>query len=149
MFLPLQRAVATSGKQRTRLDLSEQAGGQNKMSGNLAKNWRTMLSAGIALGLLCNSWLAQTQEKKAQPTQAPATEQTEVLRINTTLLQVDAIVRDEKGQAITDLRAEDFVIVENGRTYPVEYCSYINLVSERARPSAPTDGRLSRNELGR
>jgi VWFA-related protein len=72
-----------------------------------------------------------------------------VLRINTTLLQVDAIVRDEKGQAITDLRAEDFVIVENGRTYPVEYCSYINLVSERPRTAAPTDGRLSENELGR
>jgi hypothetical protein len=62
---------------------------------------------------------------------------------------VDAIVRDEKGQAITDLRAEDFVIVDNGRAYPVEFCSYINLGSERPRTAAPTDGRLSKNELGR
>src|SRR5262245_20625044 len=98
------------------------------MIGNLAKTWRTLLYTSIAIGFLSPLGLAQKQEKKAQ---APATEQADVIRINTTLLQVDAIVRDEQGRAITDLRAEDFVIVEKGRTYPVEFCSYINLVGER------------------
>ncbi len=119
------------------------------MISSLAKTWRTMLCASLAIGFLFNSGFSQKQEKKAQPAQAPGAEQTDVLRINTTLLQVDAIVRDGNGQAVTDLRAEDFVIVDNGRAYPAEYCSYINLASERARTAAPTDGRLSKNELGR
>jgi len=89
----------------------------------------------------------KTQEKKPAP---PATDQDTIIRINTNLVQVDAVVKDEQGRIVTDLRAEDFEIVENGRARPVEYCSYIPLTEERPAPTlATSDGRLAKNDLGR
>ena len=111
-----------------------------------AKTWRTKLCAMLTLSLLFSVTRAQ---KPAKTTSPPAVEQTDTIRINTSLLQVDVLVRDEQGRAVTDLRAEDFVIVDNGRAYPAEYCSYVNLVNERAPLSAEAGERLSRNELGR
>lgn len=116
------------------------------MIGKLANSRRKMFCAAILIGLGFITGLAQQSKKPVPP---PANDQADVVRINTTLVQVDALVRDEKGRVISDLRAEDFVIVENGRAHPAEYCSYINLVSERPIQNASTDGRLSKNELGR
>src|SRR5690348_9274782 len=38
-----------------------------------------------------------------------------VIRINVNLVQVDAIVTDSKGNRITDLKAEDFEIFQDGK----------------------------------
>lgn len=107
----------------------------------------------IAYAIFLPSTVAQQQPprqapKKPEPTQSTA--QDTVIKINTNLVQVDAVVKDEAGRIITDLRAEDFEIVENGRARPAEYCSYIPLTEERPAPVvAASDGRLAKNELGR
>lgn len=48
-----------------------------------------------------------------------------VVRISVDLVQVDAVVTDKKGGLVTDLRLEDFEIVEDGRKQPLTNMSYV------------------------
>ncbi|HMH45759.1 MAG TPA: hypothetical protein VK557_19885, partial [Pyrinomonadaceae bacterium] len=49
------------------------------------------------------------QSSPAQP-QKPSTEETEVVRINTNLVQIDVSVVDKNGVQVTDLQPDDFEI---------------------------------------
>ena len=55
-----------------------------------------------------------------------------VVRISVDLVQVDAVVTDKKGRLVTDLRPEDFEIVEDGRKQPLTNVSYVSLAALRA-----------------
>lgn len=48
-----------------------------------------------------------------------------VVRISLDLVQVDAVVTDKKGRLVSDLRLEDFEIVEDGRKQPLTNMSYV------------------------
>ena len=71
----------------------------------------------------------------------------DVLKIKTNLVQVDAVVTDKQGRQVSDLRAEDFEIVEEGQTRVPEFCSYVELGSSRTANSTP--GNLSAGEVRR
>jgi len=43
----------------------------------------------------------------------PKTGDDEVVRVSTNLVQIDAVVTDKNGKQVTDLRAEDFEILED------------------------------------
>ncbi len=63
-----------------------------------------------------------------------------VIRITVNLVQVDAVVTDSKGHPVTNLRPEDFEILEDGRPQTITNFSYI--VTARptgggAHPAAP------------
>jgi VWFA-related protein len=77
------------------------------------------------------------------PTPEPQTDQDDVVRITTNLVQVDAVVTDKKGQLVTDLKAEDFEITEDGKKQEITNLSFITLApqpaSEPAAPATPTD----------
>ncbi len=60
----------------------------------------------IALGIPAFRLLAQL---------APANVSTPTIRVNTRLVLVDVVVTDKKGQAITGLKPEDFVLEESGK----------------------------------
>lgn len=45
----------------------------------------------------------------------------EVIKITSSLVNVDVMVKDKKGKAITDLKAEDFVLSENGVRQNIEF----------------------------
>jgi VWFA-related protein len=60
----------------------------------------------------------QSQEK----TQTKKTEdQVDVIRISSNLVSLDVRVKDKKGKSITDLKAEDFTVTENGVRQKVEF----------------------------
>jgi len=44
----------------------------------------------------------------------------DVVRVSSNLVNLDVIVRDKKGRSITDLKAEDFSIIENGVPQTIE-----------------------------
>ena len=46
---------------------------------------------------------------------SPATEQDEVVKISTNLVQVDAVVIDKDGKQITNLKADDFEIFQDSK----------------------------------
>ncbi len=46
------------------------------------------------------------------------------LRITVNLVQVDAVVTDSRGQRVTDLTKDDFVILQDGKPQKVTHCTY-------------------------
>lgn len=67
--------------------------------------------------LLCWSQVAAQQT----PKEPPKVSDDDVIRISSNLVNVDVTVRDKKGKAITDLKAEDFILTENGVRQNIEF----------------------------
>lgn len=63
-------------------------------------------------------------------------EEDEVVRITTNLVQLDVVVTDKDGRQVTNLSAEDFEIREDGRAQAISNFSYISTVG--ATPPANT-----------
>lgn len=68
--------------------------------------------------------------------QRPPRPQDDVVTITTNLVQLDVIVTDKEGRQITDLKPEDFEIVENGKSQRITHFSY---VAAKANPSSATE----------
>ena len=66
--------------------------------------------------------LAQTPAPQAFQPQATDT----VIHITVNLVQVDAVVMDSKDKPVTDLRKEDFVILQDGKPQVITNFSFIN-----------------------
>ncbi|HEV2800899.1 MAG TPA: VWA domain-containing protein [Pyrinomonadaceae bacterium] len=69
---------------------------------------------------------AQTPAVSSSSQQQAAAED-ELVRITTNLVQVDAVVTDKEGRIVTDLRAEDFEVFEDGRPQTVTNLSFVPL----------------------
>src|SRR5438876_11538346 len=79
-------------------------------------------STGIRLSLLV-TWAVflaaipgQSQDKK----QTKSDDQ-DVIKITSNLVSLDVIVKDKKGKPVTDLKAEDFTVSENGVPQKIEF----------------------------
>ncbi len=59
------------------------------------------------------------------PVPTPPDLEEEVVRITTTLIQMDAVVTDKKGKQVTDLTADDFEIFENGKKQKITNFAYV------------------------
>src|SRR6185295_1866905 len=81
------------------------------------------------LFLLVISAPAPAQQVKPKPSPTPVDEE-DVIRINTNVVQVDATVVDKQGKVVTNLKAEDFEIVEEGKNFKPEYFSFIPLIEQ-------------------
>jgi VWFA-related protein len=73
---------------------------------------------------LCPNVPAQTTQPAPQQQQQQP-EDEEVVRITSSLVQTDVVVTDKDGRQVTDLKAEDFEIMENGRPQVITNFSYI------------------------
>ena len=60
----------------------------------------------------------------------PAGEDGDVVRISTTLIQVDATVSDKKGNIVKNLKPEDFEIYENGKKQEITNFSFVSIDKE-------------------
>ncbi|HEX8072829.1 MAG TPA: VWA domain-containing protein [Pyrinomonadaceae bacterium] len=91
-----------------------------------------------------------------QPTPAP---DEDVVRITTNLVQLDAVVTDKNGRQVTDLRAEEFEVFEDGKPQPVTHFAYVSTASAPPAPppslaapgreSAPPPAPLKREQVRR
>ena len=91
----------------------------------------------------------QTDNSRPQPTPSPESEpqqpsrsnEDEVVRITTNLVQVDAVVTDKNGELITDLRPDEVQIFEDGHQQNITNFSFVNpeASSVRPLPSGPPD----------
>lgn len=57
-----------------------------------------------------------------------------VVRISTRLVQIDAVVVDKDGKLVTDLKPEDFKILEDGKEQKITNFSFITLQPETPKP---------------
>jgi VWFA-related protein len=75
------------------------------------------------------------EQKPAEPKPTPPPQEPDdldVVKITTNLVQIDAVVTDRKGNHVTDLRADEVEMLENGKPQKITDFSYIKL----ARPAA-------------
>src|ERR1044071_1037237 len=45
----------------------------------------------------------------------------DVVKVKSNLVNIDVIVKDKKGKYVSDLKAEDFVVTENGQPQKIEF----------------------------
>src|SRR6266576_69128 len=91
--------------------------------------------------------VAQTPQSSPTPTQGPQkSEDVDVVRITTNLVQVDAVVTDKSGKLVTDLKPEEIEIFEDGRKQKITHFTFslsetapIECAAERAAKPAPID----------
>src|SRR5881396_605281 len=80
-------------------------------------------------------WTAIFLTLALAPAQIPDAPPDAVIRINVNLVQVDAIVTDSKDRPVTDLKAEDFIVLQDGKPQKIANFGFINT---RAATSAVT-----------
>ncbi len=95
---------------------------------------------------------AQTQPVPADPQQKPQPKQEpsapeEVVRISTRLIQIDAVAVDKDGKQVTDLKAEDFKILEDGKEQAITNFSYISLQPETPQIIAKTAPKATASKI--
>src|SRR6266436_5415285 len=99
---------------------------------------------GLLLTLLMVSLLglsslpAQSQEKKETKKSA---EEDDVIKVTSNLVNLDVIVKDKKGKAITDLKPEDFTVFENGVPQKIEF--FDSTLTSGSEAGQPTNAAVS------
>ncbi|MGH9874722.1 MAG: VWA domain-containing protein [Pyrinomonadaceae bacterium] len=73
----------------------------------------------LATVMLCLGVPVFVAQEKKPPKSAE--NQDEVIKVTSNLVSLDVIVKDKKGKPVTDLKAEDFVVSENGVTQNIEF----------------------------
>ena len=76
----------------------------------------------LSLILVSVSW---ARSQSPSPTPPPADE-TDVVKITTTLIQLDVTVKDRKGKVVTDLRPDEIEVYENGEKQKISNFSFIS-----------------------
>src|SRR5581483_2394789 len=61
----------------------------------------------------------------------------DVIRINVNLVQMDAVVTDQQGRLVTDLKASDFEVRQDNKPQNITHFSYIDLAPRAAGAPAP------------
>src|SRR5690348_7870638 len=89
------------------------------------------LRPGVAL-LVFTAAFSQT--KNLQPAPAQESPDVPVLRVTVNLVQVDAVVTDSKGKQVTNLTANDFQLLQDGKPQKITKFSYIATVAPVVAP---------------
>ena len=71
---------------------------------------------------------------RAQAPEAQQPTDTPTFRVGTRLATIDAVVVDDRGQHVTDLKPEDFEIVERGKSQAVRQVVYVQVIGPDGRP---------------
>jgi VWFA-related protein len=80
-------------------------------------------------GLLIGALVVSGQQPAAPGRDSPRPEA--VFTVTSTLVQVDAVVTDSKGNHITDLTPQDFQVFEDGKLQKLTHFSYVRVTAER------------------
>lgn len=95
---------------------------------------------------LATNGLAQqpAQPPSKPPEQKPTASPQEpndidVVKISTNLVQIDAVVTDGRGNHVTDLRAHEVEMLEDGRPQKISDFSYIKVVRPEPRAANPSE----------
>ena len=97
--------------------------------------------------LLALAAQAQTPKPTAAPTPKPVADDEDVVKISTTLIQLDVTVTDKSGKVVTDLKPEDFEIYENGEKQEITNFSFISSAPAVKPPANATTGGKSTTPL--
>ena len=91
-----------------------------------------------ALLVFSLSPLSSSQTPQTQPEKQDKSAQEDVVRITTNLVQIDVVVTDKDGKQVTDLRPDEFEILEDDKRQQITNFSYVSALGQMA---AVTGGR--------
>jgi VWFA-related protein len=77
--------------------------------------------SGLISLMLCVGCALHAAPRQVQETQNTQKSKDEVLTLKTRLVNIEVMVKDKKGKYLTDLKAEDFTVFENGVRQKVEF----------------------------
>ncbi len=84
---------------------------------------------------------ASKDDQAAAPAQQPAYETSAVLKVKTRLVVVDVVARDAKGAPVTDLKQEDFTVIEDGKEQKLRIFNFQHPDDSLAAPAqSPANG---------
>ncbi|HEV7890557.1 MAG TPA: VWA domain-containing protein [Pyrinomonadaceae bacterium] len=90
---------------------------------------KALAARALAASLVCLFALASVARGQEQPKNRQQTPDEDVVRVSTSLVQVDAVVVDKDGRVVTDLRPEDFRLVEDGKPRTITEFSFVSTAS--------------------
>ncbi len=73
--------------------------------------------------------------------------QAPVVRVTTRLVQVNVIVRDKKGEPVTGLKREDFVLQDNGKDQPIRLFAMESVKAAKSATARPANLFTNRPDL--
>ena len=89
-----------------------------------------------ATAFLLFSFSAFAQNPQTTPSQT-ATEDDEIVRISSELVLVDALVLNKEGKQVTDLTAEDFEVLQDGKSQKITNFAYVKNDRSDASQTSP------------
>lgn len=95
---------------------------------------KNLLFGSLLFFLFSPTILGQTPQPSATP---PVANDTDVVKISTTLIQLDVVVTDKKGNQVKDLKSEDFEVFENGKKQDITNFTYIFVNPPRPSANSP------------
>lgn len=105
-----------------------------------------ILSAVLLLSFANPQFAQQPQAAPKQdivkPQESKANGQSDVVKIGVTLVQVDVTVTDSKGNRVTDLKPDDFQVLQNNKPQAITNFSYVSAPIESTKKDA-------RNEISK
>jgi len=107
---------------------------------------RTFLAT---MAILCSFTAVAAQSgssPRSSPTPTAQEAEQDVVRITTNLVQVDVLVTDKDGNQITDLTANDFELLQDGKPQKLRNVSYIS-TAPASPASAPVVSKSSNSSL--
>jgi VWFA-related protein len=100
----------------------------------------------LTLGLCLSALPVQSQEKQ-ETKKSP--DEGDVIRVTSNLVNLDVIVKDKKGKAITDLKPDDFTVTENGVRQNIEFFdSALAAPEDAAKKTIVANGTEPRQQSG-
>lgn len=106
---------------------------------------KLLLCVTLCFQLATNGLAQQPAQPPAKPPeQKPAAAPQEpndidVVKISTNLVQIDAVVTDRKGNQVTNLRADEVEMLEDGKPQKISDFSYIKVVSRETGAGKPSE----------
>ena len=104
------------------------------------------LSTGKIILLLFTIFFVSGLATAQTPTSAPPINESETIKITTTLIQTDVTVTDKNGKVINDLKPEDFEVYENGRKQNITSFSLISTESKEKQSENSDSPSFSTNK---
>src|SRR5213078_3278624 len=77
---------------------------------------KSFLSLLVLIAFLPAATPIHSQDKKPNKS-----DDQDVIKVTSNLVSLDVIVKDKKGKPVTDLKAEDFTVTENGVLQKIEF----------------------------
>src|ERR1041385_3620003 len=89
------------------------------------------------LSVLLIAFLLAAIPLQAQDQKPNKSDDQDVVKVTSNLVSLDVIVKDKKGRPVTDLKAEDFTVIENG--VPQKITFFDSTLTTATDVTQPTD----------